>query len=61
MDLVKGSYVSYQGGTRSKVVGFRSKIKGSISEAPDKYVVCVEQSGDYRMYTTRASAVTVEE
>lgn len=43
------------GSTRVRVVGFRSKVKGPITEtmkSDTRYVVFVEQRGDYRMGTT---------
>lgn len=46
-------------GIRAHIVAFRNKVKGDFLKTPDKYIVFVEQSGDYRMGTIKATASTV--
>jgi hypothetical protein len=49
---VVGDYLPVNG-IWSKVVAFRKTLKGPLLTEPDKYLVFVEQSGDFRLGTVR--------
>ena len=64
--IVKGDMFDDGPNHPCKVVGFRDKVRGEIFDTADAprrkgghhpYVVFVEQSGDYRMGTTRYETV----
>lgn len=56
MTLALGDIRDHRG-TPVKVVGFRKKVRGPIQDNPATYAVFVEQAGQYRMGTVRATAL----
>jgi hypothetical protein len=54
-DLKVGQRVVVKG-VPAKVVGWRSGLKSPAQSLPSRYVVFVEQTGDFRLGSIRASA-----
>jgi len=46
-------------GIRAQIVAFRKTVRGEFSKTQDRYIVFVEQTGDYRMGSIRTMAAAV--